>query len=184
MKDDQYSLYDEFVEGLQIDKFSLDEMLVRQPELFFQVSEKFAISLSKRDQAKSNIAEIEAKTELDIRAHYIKSGEKITEATVKSVMRIDEDVVNAHNEYIKLKEDAAKWESLKDSFSQRSYILRDIAQLFLSNYYTNNEVKEGAAGQVSYEDNRKKIARSRLKDRNEKKKSKKKKKKKKIKKEE
>jgi hypothetical protein len=128
----------EYEKGLFIDKNALDEALEQQPDIFYRVSKTYAQLISLRDQAKQELQEVEADTDLDIRKVAARDEEKITEGEIKARVRIDKEVKKANERYMSLTNQAAQYGALKEAFMQRSYVLKDLTQLYSANYYGAN----------------------------------------------
>lgn len=123
---------------LKIDKLALDEELVNQASLYFKISEAYTEAAAERDLLKETLAYGDAKIEQDIRKEL---GDKCTEGKVKSLLTINEKHAEANGHYLDAKIKADRLAALKEAFHQRGYMLRDLAQLFISNYYGADSVK-------------------------------------------
>lgn len=122
---------------LAIDKMALDDEVVRQPSLFYEVSEAYAEATAERDAEKEQLALIDAELDSDAR----QGKEKITEGQVKAYIAAAQDHINQHKHWLKAKKHADKVAALKDSFHQRSYMLRDLVTLHTSNYFEESSVR-------------------------------------------
>lgn len=123
---------------LLIDKTALDDELVKQASLYFKVSEAWTEASAERDLLKETLSYKDAKIEQRIRKEL---GDKATEGKVKSLVTIDEEHAEANGQYLDAKVKADRLAALKDAFHQRGYMLRDLAQLFISNYYGADSVR-------------------------------------------
>ena len=141
---DYDDLISELKKGLKIDEHALDESLVRQADLFFRVSREVAILTSRRDAMKQELATTEAQADLDIRKGAAKNEDKFTEGEVKARIRLHKDVKEVQNELLELNSWLAQFTALKEAYSQRSYVLKDLVALFIANYYGS-----GAEGRSS-----------------------------------
>lgn len=122
---------DEFREALKLDKDALDDAVAQQADLYFRVSEAFALALSQRDRAKEHLARVDAETGLEFR----KKGES-PEAKIKDLVQSSSAHKVAFEEYIALKEKAEILAGLKTAFEDRSHMLRVESQLYNSGYFT------------------------------------------------
>jgi hypothetical protein len=135
---------DDLREGLVIDPNNLDEMLMGHPMLFWAVSEQYVLAASLRDAAKEEISVIDAEMNSDIRKEIEEAGDKVTEKLVESHVLINplhQEAVQKHRD---AKTKADLWNALKDSFSSRNYMLREMASLLVSNYYSVDSARDGA----------------------------------------
>jgi len=128
---------DEFENYLAIDKQALDDEVMQQPALFFQVSEAYAQAIAERDALKEELAGIDAGLYHTIKA----KNEKSTDTFIKSKVQITADHQKAFTEYLEAKEHADKLGHLKDAFFQRSEMLKALGRLYASNYFEQTALK-------------------------------------------
>jgi hypothetical protein len=121
-------------EALAIDEHALDEALIRQPDAFYRVSKMLAIMASRRDAAKQALQEEEAYADERARSS-IPDGEKVTETSIKSLVRLDKQVLTANDKLLKLSRETALLQALKEAFQQRSYVMKDLVSLYVANYF-------------------------------------------------
>lgn len=131
------SLLVQLEEGLQIDEYALDDALVTQPDSFYRVSKQLALLISRRDAKKQELAEEEAKADAELRETAVKHKDKVTETEVKNMIRLDRDVQKVSTEFLDLNREVGELTALKEAYQQRSYVLKDLVQLYIANYYTN-----------------------------------------------
>lgn len=147
---------------LAINKSNLDEEISRQPMLFFDVAEACSEATAERDAAKEGLASVDAELDGLVRAALNKSEDKVTEAMVKNSVQLHKKHEGAFAAYLAAKTKADLLGALKEAFSQRSYMLRDLAQLFVSSYYEQNSVQGTAAeDKIAYNSVRKKLSAAR-----------------------
>jgi hypothetical protein len=120
---------------LAIDQNALEDSVRLQPDLFYEVAKQLTLSISRRDAAKRQLKDIEAKVYLDIRSSSSNREQRITEKEIESEVRLDGEVKDAETELAKLELEVGQLFALKDSFSQRGAALGDLVKLYLSNYY-------------------------------------------------
>lgn len=145
-------LLEELEAGLLIDKNDLDEELIRHPDLFYRVSKELTMLTSRRDAAKQEIAAVEAEADARARRAMRKGDEKVTEPEVKARIRLDKDVEDAYRVHQDLARDVGLFSALKEAYQSRSYVIKDLVQLWIANYYgdkaerhTRNAVREHTA---------------------------------------
>ncbi len=135
---------DEMKKALLIDKHGLDAELVQQPHLYQLCAEEHVHAVSIADDAKSQMKKAEAAAYLEIRADIEKdTGKKPTDSQLQAEVACDKDVIKAQAEFRAAKEQENHWLALKESFAQRSYVLKDLAGLFQAGYYQTNAAKGG-----------------------------------------
>lgn len=128
----------ELTESLRIDKYNLDEEMVHQPSLFWQVAEAAAISRSRLDQAEAELKEKEAELDNALRLEAEEKGEKCTESSIAMAIKRHPDRVEAHRNYLGHKLGTEKLDQLRESFKQRNYVLGDLAGLHVSGYFQSS----------------------------------------------
>lgn len=139
MSDQKIVSLEDLEQGLRIDENGLDAALVQQPDLFYRVSKQLAFLSSRRDAKKQELAEEEAKADAETRTVAERRKEKVTEAEIKSAVRLDPNVMRASKELITLGGQVGALTALKEAFQQRSYVLKDLVNLFVANYYGSNQ---------------------------------------------
>lgn len=115
--------YDSLFEASgQIDHLHLDNSILDQPQLFGHCTRWAAHFISKRDKLKHDVSVTESRVQLRVRAE-LSGDKKPTEATVAAMVAVDPETEEAYARYFKAKDAAQRWESLVDTFRQRSYSL-------------------------------------------------------------
>jgi hypothetical protein len=139
----------QYYEGkLQIDRHALDDALVEQPETFHSVSKAYVYAVSNRDELKDKIRKTDANLYLEIREEAALNKEKLTEAAVQARLEVHESHTAAREAYLESCKQADLWQALKEAFQQRSYVLKDLAGLYISGYYATTSVKGKASKEV------------------------------------
>lgn len=147
----------ELKELLAINKGNLDEEVSRQPMLFFEVSEAYVHAAAERDACKEELTSIDAELDGTVRAALAKK-EKVTEAMVKNAVQSHQKHQDAFDTYMQAKTKADLLSALKEAFSQRGYMLRDLAQLFMASYYEQTSVGTTNLERAKYNKNRERLA--------------------------
>lgn len=138
------NIVDELNEHLKIDKDSLDEEIQRQPSLFFKIGEAYVNAAARRDFLKEEVARVDADLSAKHRRKIEKSGARATDAATNSAVAADPKHQKAVDAHIAARQEADKLLVLKDSFHQRSYMLRDLVALYVSNYYQQTSVNDNS----------------------------------------
>lgn len=154
-------MYEQFVESLAFDKHNLDAAILHHSELYFAVSEAYAQAASLRDEAKKLMEESYARNSLRIREQASEEGKKLTEDLVKQLTLLDDDYKEDTTKYLKAKLDADLWGALKESYSSRGYMIKEIAELWKASYFATEAVKGPAVEELEYEANRATAAKKR-----------------------
>lgn len=135
---------------LAIDKSVLDDEVIRQPVLFYTVSEMLTDAIAERDGAKEDLGAIDADLDHKWRKHLAKGPVKVTEAVVAGHVATDPDHEKAFTAWLNAKTKADKLLALKEAFQQRSYMLRDLVSLYSANYYEDSSVKPTKLQEASH----------------------------------
>ena len=148
--------------SLAIDKSVLDDEVIRQPMLFYAVSEQLTEALAERDAAKEWLATEDASLGVQWRAKLEKAKIRATEAIVTSHVQTDPRHTKAFDEWLEAKTKADRFLVLKDAFIQRSYMLRDLVALYSANYFEASSMKPTKMQEASqYANNRARISSAR-----------------------
>lgn len=130
---------DEFRQYLLIDKNDLDTEVSRHPSLFFEVGEAYTQAAAERDALKEMLATIDAQLDNMVREEL--EGEKFTESMVRSRVQLHPNHATAFQAHLDAKLLADKLAALKEAFHARSYMLRELSGLFISNYFEHSSVQ-------------------------------------------
>lgn len=133
-------LISELEEGLEIDQNDLDQCLVEQPSLYYEVSKQLAQYVSRRDAAKQHLQTVEARAQRGVRRSAAENDEKVTNQEVDSRVKAHKDVLEASDILLELNYSVSLLGALKDAFEQRSKALKDLSGLFIASYYTSSSV--------------------------------------------
>ena len=142
---------EELKEQLAIDKSVLDDEVIRQPVLFYAVSELLTSALAERDGAKEHMNSVDAELSAKWRAQLTTTNQgRVTDTMVASQVQVDTKHKKAVEEYLDLKAYADQVEALKSAFQQRSYMLRDLVSLYTANYFEDSSVRLTKAQEASH----------------------------------
>lgn len=154
------NIVESFKKELHIDKNSLDKALETQAAIYFQISEEYALAVSRRDEAYENIKQVDAQLNVSLRKELEDDGKKVTEALVSSAVMQHKDHNAAVENHLQLKLDADILSALKESFHQRSYMLREMIELYIAGYFaeTSHTASTERAAEVQHAKSRTKMA--------------------------
>lgn len=130
---------EELEAGLAIDEHALDEALVCQPDFFYRVAKRLALEISRRDAAKQALQDAEFEAEVAARRAAEEAEKKVTDSAIRAVVQTDDAVRAARDDLMRLSESVGTLSSLKEAFTQRSYAIKDLVNLYVANYYTASE---------------------------------------------
>lgn len=120
-------------EQLQIDRDDLDTGLVEQPDLYYHVAEAFVLAVAKRDEAKLDLEQATADLDKQFREAAAEADppEKLTEAAITRKLASAPRIQTLERGLLRLRVEADKWQALKESFQQRSFMLRELVAIFV-----------------------------------------------------
>lgn len=128
---------EEMQKKLRIDKYALDDEVEQQAELFNEVADAAAITKSQVDSLEQEIKELEAEIDAKTRADAEKYDERITENAIRAKVVGDKRRKALVVKLLQASDLQRRLEVLTTAYRQRSYMLRDMVDLHLSNYYTS-----------------------------------------------
>ena len=128
--------YADLAAGLHIDEHALDEAWVNQADLYHHVSKRLSTLVSLRDEAKSVVADIEAQLSVMIRENMRKKDEKYAEGEIASRIRNTPKMKEANERLLKLNKEVGKYTALEKDYSQRSFALNKLVDLYTAGYFS------------------------------------------------
>jgi hypothetical protein len=134
----------ELEDSLEINRDDLDTCLVGQPGFFYHVAEQVAAANARRDTTKLELEELMAEEDGKFRAVCARSDEKVTENGIRNYVQTLDSVKQLQRELLSTRMEADKWQALKEAYQQRSFMLRELVALFLSQMH-NLGVERGAS---------------------------------------
>lgn len=129
---------------LKIDKDALDDECMGHPELFRQVSEKYAIAVAERDTAKEHLAATDARLAETVRKTWANTGEKTTEDRVKNAVAVHPEHAEAHRAWVAKGRRAGILDGLRQAVESRGWMLRELAHLYAVGYFEVGAAKGGS----------------------------------------
>jgi hypothetical protein len=126
---------------LRIDKLCLDDEIVQHPSLFFKVAEAYVEAAAIRDTLKEKLATRDAELNLLYREDLANAGTRVTDKVIESSVLTDQDHTKLALTYGRAKADCEKLGVLKDAFTTRGYMLRDLASLATAHFFESDSVR-------------------------------------------
>lgn len=145
MNDVQYA---EQEHALKIDKHALDDELIEQPQRYRDVSEAYALAISRRDMAKDELKTTEARLYVEIKRNNDKSGDKCTNDMLNALVQSNSKRATVAKAYFDAALEADKWEALQNAFDQRSFVLRSLVSLHLGSYFSESSASSPQAREL------------------------------------
>lgn len=167
-EEDIDTFYTRHREMLTIDKNGLDDEWISQPGIVQAIGERLALEISRRDEAKDELADVMSEVDGEVRLAHAEDEKKPTETAIKNEVAQDKFVKKAKATLRTLELNVGRLGALKDSFHQRRYALQDLVSLYLGGYYTSNSGAAKSARENTHESSRKSMQDERVKKRKEK----------------
>lgn len=117
---------------LVIERDALSDCLIKQPQLKYEVASAYVQAVSMRDAAKLELEETHARLDKAIRADADATGAKITEARIQQEINLDPKHRAKRQELLELQEQADQLQALRDAYTDRSFMLRELVALTIS----------------------------------------------------
>lgn len=119
-------------EGLRIDRDDLDGCLIEQPDAYWRAAEAHVQARAALDAAKLELDELTARQDKAIRLDAERCEKKITEAAIQQEIRLDPKHREARQKVLDLTKQVELAQALKDAYSQRSFMLRELVALLIA----------------------------------------------------
>ena len=131
----------ELAKNLKINKHALDDEIEHQPEIYGEVAVAAAQAKSQVDALEEELKELESDTDLRIRKQAEADEERVTENQIKNRVAGDPKRKKLAIKLLEAKDLERRLQALERSFRHKSYALRDMVDLFLSQYYAPRSVQ-------------------------------------------
>jgi hypothetical protein len=132
---------DQIRNQLRINRHRLDEELELQAFVADQIANQVARLNSKQLSLADALKGVEARLLLDFRD----SEEKLTVAEIDAKIRRHRDRSTAFSDFQTARYQHDEWTGLQDAWRQRSYALKDLANLYSSDYFAATQVSVSGA---------------------------------------
>jgi hypothetical protein len=125
---------------LAIDQSHLELCCTQHPDLLYRVAKKYAYLTSERDLLKFKLEQEEANV-YNRERDRVPDGERITEGALKQKVTLDREVTRLNEDLLKANAKLQTWAALKEAVHQRSYMLRELVELYLARYYQGDPAR-------------------------------------------
>lgn len=134
-------LFEEMQTNLQIDRNNLDIEMQQQSVLFYKIGDMFVQASAERDTLKDELAHTDAVLTDKHTIALEAAGKRATKDSIEAAIKQDDEHITCSENYLAAKAYADKCAALKEAFHMRSYMLRDLASLYVANYYEKDAIK-------------------------------------------
>jgi len=120
-----------FLRDLEIDKYNLDEELVRQPQLYMEWALAMTKASDEKDEARKDLDLTKAKAERKIRKHPKRFGvtDKLTDKIVKTLVILDREVRRYESLFLKASYNERVLAKVEKAFGYRKSSLEGLTRL-------------------------------------------------------
>ena len=130
-----------YKEDLKIDPNDLDTCCLKQPVLFEIYTQKLTPLYKLRDELKLEVERFAAKLDGVIRESASAEGKKITETMIQNEIIRNPQYADLQAKFVKVCAEIKEGEVIRDSFQQRRDMLKILAELYISGYWSTVEPK-------------------------------------------
>lgn len=121
---------EEFENALEPDKHDLDTELMRQPQFHYMVNKEFVRARAARKKIKLKLENLISDLDKDLR----QAGDSKVTGRKREIDTSDE-VRQLKEELLEAETIEEEWGALKEGFEQKSYSLKELTQLYSSEYF-------------------------------------------------
>lgn len=137
---EDYSANLDFLEdSFTFDKHRLDDALMQQADLVYRVAKRIAALQSRMDGAKLDLKELEADTAQKLRDDAAAAEEKTTEKGIENGVETNAKVRAQRRKVHDIKTELDAWMAMRAGYDARSYAIKDLVALYISQYYAESE---------------------------------------------
>jgi hypothetical protein len=133
----------EYKKDLEINKNALDNEWLSQPNLFFKYAKESAKADADAKRAKENLEVVDAELYLSIKRKADSTGDKTTEAGIKSQILNSDEHKKASDDLNNALEESKLLSLAVEAMNQRKYALENLVRLHLAGYYSSPSDIEG-----------------------------------------
>jgi len=136
-------LYVELRSKLVIDKDKLDDCLAEHAELFLQVADAYSFAVARRDDIKHEIEVTWAEEADKLREDAARAKEKMTKDALNEQLELNPRIIRLKGEQRQAEKLMGTWGPLKESYQQRSYMLRELGPVYVGRLFGSNSMRFG-----------------------------------------
>jgi hypothetical protein len=147
---------------MELDKHSLDHEWLRQSSLYLKYSILYADLASFRDEAKEELAKVDALIDLEVRSDWEDFGFEVkpTEPAIKAAILQDDRHIKASKDYIFSLREVNIAQGARTALDHKKAALERLSSLFLAGYWADPKITKEA--QDGYSENVQEAHRSHL----------------------
>lgn len=119
-------------DGLRIDREDLDGCLIEQPDRYWRAAEAHVQARAELDGLKLRLDETVARLDRRIRERAEVEEKKVTEGSIDKEIKLHPDYCDLRRQMLDATARAELAQALKESYSQRSFMLRELVALQIS----------------------------------------------------
>jgi septal ring factor EnvC (AmiA/AmiB activator) len=129
---------------LPIDQRTLEVERGSQHDKFYQVSKQLSLAISRRDAAKKQVKEMDARLSEEVRHGWRESEGRLTEKICADKVLLHPNMIDANEAVLQAEASVGLWFALRDAFHQRNDALEQLIKLYLSEHYGETRLERAA----------------------------------------
>ena len=126
---------------IPIDKAALDDEIQRHVPLYLEVSDEYAMAVSRRDQLSKDLKEQQA----IVGNTYRDTHDKPTVQEVQMAVDTNQKCKALERRLSAATLEAAQWQNLVSAYTQRSSMLKRLCELYVAGYWMRTSITGGKA---------------------------------------
>lgn len=138
-----------YEKALPIDRHNLDEEVIRQADLFYAVSKQCSGSEKQAAIARDLYYSVKAECAARVRKELEKQNNRVTKEMVDTALGADPENIEARKVYDEKKHNVTEWQALREAVLQRSFMLKELVQLYVAGYFIESKAENGSRNQRS-----------------------------------
>lgn len=123
---------------LRINRDKIDDEVAGHAENYHKVAELHVLAVADYDAIKQELDDATAEEDAEIRAGLMEESKKVTETAIKQKIREIPRIQKLSRELLDAKFEMDRCAVLKESFAQRSYMLKELTGLYIARRLTSD----------------------------------------------
>lgn len=128
-----------FSSMLRINRDKLDDEVSEHAESYHKVAELHVMAVADYDAIKQELEDASAEEDAEIRVGLMEESKRVTETAIRRKIREIPRIQQLSKELLDAKFQMDRCAVLKESFGQRSYMLRELTGLYISRRLNNTD---------------------------------------------
>lgn len=126
-----------FNDSVKIDRYNLPNECMEHSSKYLEICEEYVEAKNRSFKMQDKLDLVLAETDIYYRTHWDDAWGKMTEAYIKNMVTLNDNVVKATEDLRKAQYELGVLESAKNAFDSRKAMLNDLVSLVISGFYSN-----------------------------------------------